>query len=93
VPSNDDFAGWHILYAATVGTYGGSWRLWKTVAELFSRWPLPVIRLALAIPIFTKLANAQQQHYLQISYTELRPNRTINVEISNRPSVTPLNEI
>ena len=46
------------------------------------RRPLP------PAPIFTKLANAPQ-HYVQISYRESQPNRTINVATTNRHSFTP----
>jgi len=37
--------------------------------------------IAFAAPIFTKLTNVQQ-HYVQITYTNFHPNRTIYVEIT-----------
>jgi hypothetical protein len=38
--------------------------------------------------IFTKLTNAEQ-HYVQIPYTELHQNWTINVESADIYSLTP----
>jgi hypothetical protein len=47
---------------------------------------------AFAMPIFTKLTKIEE-HYMQFSYTELRPNRAVNAESMSRNTVMLLRKL